>query len=127
MPNLFLFFFPFSASRIGIAHHHAAMTCLLVTFFPFLLAIDVVNEIMLARGWNTAAVGELDSWILLVYLGILALSALMLCRCRLHDAGICGGPALALFIPVLGWIPLMFLCLLPGTKGANNYGVRRSF
>ncbi len=127
MSRVFSFFFPLSASRIGIAHHHAAMTCLLVTLFPFVPAICIFNEFMFARGWEAAAVGELDCWILLVHLGILSLSALMLCRCRLHDVGISGVPALALFIPVLGWIPLIFLCLLPGTEGANNYGVRRPF
>ncbi len=103
------------------------MTCLLVTFLPFLSAICAFNEFLFARGWQAGAVGELDCWISLAYLGVLSLSALMLCRCRLQDVGISGVAALALFLPVFGWIPLMFLCLLPGTKGANNYGLRHSF
>ncbi len=127
MSALLSFFFPFSASRIGIAHHHAAMTCLLVVCLLFLPAICALNELLFARGWETVAVGKLDCWVMLLYFAVLSFSALMLCRRRLHDVGISGVPALALFVPVLGWIPLIFLCLLPGTKGANDYGVRRSF
>lgn len=41
---------------------------------------------------------------------------------RLHDADFSAMGTAFLFIPVLGWLYLFFLCLHPGTPGANTYG-----
>ncbi len=42
---------------------------------------------------------------------------------RLHDINRTGWWILSMFIPLLNLIILLFLCILPGTKGENIYGV----
>ena len=41
---------------------------------------------------------------------------------RLHDIGKSGWLQLLGFIPVLGWILLIYWCAQPGEAGANKYG-----
>jgi uncharacterized membrane protein YhaH (DUF805 family) len=41
---------------------------------------------------------------------------------RLHDTNKTGWLMLLLLIPIVGWIPVLILCALEGTKGKNNYG-----
>lgn len=41
---------------------------------------------------------------------------------RLHDANFYATGAAFLFIPVLGWLYLAFLCLHPGIRGQNDFG-----
>ncbi|WP_114965748.1 DUF805 domain-containing protein [Alkalilacustris brevis] len=41
---------------------------------------------------------------------------------RLHDLGRSGWWYLLVFIPVIGWLVLLFWYVQPGTSGANEYG-----
>lgn len=41
---------------------------------------------------------------------------------RLHDAGLRGTWWLINFVPIIGPVLLLILCLLPGTKGENRFG-----
>jgi uncharacterized membrane protein YhaH (DUF805 family) len=41
---------------------------------------------------------------------------------RLHDTNRTGWLMLLLLIPFVGWIPVLVLCFMEGTKGENQYG-----
>lgn len=41
---------------------------------------------------------------------------------RLHDTNRSGWWWLLMFVPLIGWIWLFILCVLPGSPGLNKYG-----
>lgn len=61
------------------------------------------------------------SLVLLCFIGILLPSIAVLIR-RLHDANYSGWLSMVVFIPVIGWIILFIILLIPGSKTENQYG-----
>lgn len=45
---------------------------------------------------------------------------------RLHDTNRNGWWLVAFFVPIVGWLALLFLFSRPGTTGANAYGLQPS-
>lgn len=54
--------------------------------------------------------------------GVLGLYYLRLCVLRFHDIQRSGWWALALAVPVLGFVAAMVLAMVPGTEGENRFG-----
>jgi len=41
---------------------------------------------------------------------------------RLHDTGRCGWWVLIGFVPLIGWLVMLYFCVLDSQPGANEYG-----
>ena len=54
-------------------------------------------------------------------LGVLLPSLAVTAR-RLHDTGRTAWWLLLLLVPVIGWIALLVMAIIPGTRGGNRYG-----
>ncbi len=122
MRTLLRFFFPGFRGRISVAHVWAAIACRLVLWVFFLAVWSFGYEILLAQGFSMMEAVDIAMNVFYGFLFLQALSGLMLGFCRLHDAGIMGIPALLVLIPPIGWLPLLFLYMMPGNKEANEYG-----
>ena len=59
--------------------------------------------------------------VLVVWCLCLAVVAIGLAK-RAHDCGRSGACSLMLFVPVVGWLGLIWLCLQEGTPGPNAAG-----
>ncbi|MEQ9488248.1 MAG: DUF805 domain-containing protein [Alphaproteobacteria bacterium] len=80
------------------------------------------------------AAGGVDGWISparyptdigmvsLIYLLLMIIPSISVTVRRLHDTDHSGWCYLLGFIPVIGWLWLFVLMLLPGTHGPNDYG-----
>ena len=57
----------------------------------------------------------------------LTVSMFMLVVKRCHDFGVTGAFLLLLFVPFVGFVWLIALCFIPGTRGPNAYGPAPQF
>jgi uncharacterized membrane protein YhaH (DUF805 family) len=55
-----------------------------------------------------------------VFLGTL-LPCITVTMRRLHDQSKSGALVLLIFLPLFGWVILLWLCFLPSTPGPNQY------
>ena len=86
--------------------------------FIFLLQILALLIDMTLFGFNTTGVNPIESIVALAtFLPGLAVSVR-----RLHDIDRSGWWVLLAFIPVIGWIVLIYWACLRGTVGTNRFG-----
>lgn len=83
-----------------------------------------VDPDVFTRTVQTFQGGPADVAILTLFIvtGLAALGWPIVAIHRLHDTGRSGAGVVLLMVPVLGWIWLGVLLLLPGTRGRNRYG-----
>lgn len=87
--------------------------------------------LMLASYALLAAVGALAFfvsgifWVLVgaAYLAMIVVTVILLIQ-RLHDLNHAGWWCLLMFVPLVNFIFILYVIFAPGTKGANNYGLR---
>lgn len=84
------------------------------TFFVFNLVVNIVATIV----FGAIGLGIVASLISLALL----LPALGVLVRRLHDRDMTGWFALAVLVPLLGGLWLLYVCYLEGTDGANQFG-----
>ncbi|MHB8420469.1 MAG: DUF805 domain-containing protein [Myxococcales bacterium] len=78
-------------------------------FFLFLSIVDVVLRLI--------SFALLGIWGLAIMLPAFAVGVR-----RLHDIDKSGWHVLSAFVPVLGWLYLLYLTVQPGTPGPNRFG-----
>jgi len=88
------------------------------TLFNFLIAMGIAFFERLIGLAGAEAGGPLSG---LYSLALLVPSLAVGVR-RLHDSGKSGFWLLLLFLPVIGWVILLFFMVLPGEGGTNEYG-----
>lgn len=58
---------------------------------------------------------------LFLFLGVIVPSTAVTAR-RMHDIGQSGWMQLIAFLPVIGWIAVLVMCILPGQPHPNGWG-----
>jgi uncharacterized membrane protein YhaH (DUF805 family) len=91
-------------------------------WFALLEAIVyLVASLLAARVWVAGAFVSL-------FAGLpMAIAGIALAVRRLHDSDRSGWWWWIVWVPVLGWIALIYFYLLPGTPGTNRYSPRSAF
>ncbi|SFR58831.1 Uncharacterized membrane protein YhaH, DUF805 family [Yoonia tamlensis] len=84
------------------------------TFVVFCLVVNVLSSVI----FGTIGLGIIAT---IVSLALLVPSIAVTVR-RLHDRDMSGWFALALLVPVLGALWLLYTCYFEGTDGANQFG-----
>ncbi len=122
MRTFLFFFFPGFSGRVSRAHVWAAIAMRLILCVFFIMLLAVLDVILIGFELSPVEVEEILFYTILGFICLQVLSGLMLGFCRLHNAGVMGIPALLVLIPPIGWLPLLFLYVMPGDKAANEYG-----
>lgn len=109
------FFSP--GSRIGRVRYLSHGMLITLAFY----AVLIPAGILFALGDIGAIIGGI--LIGVAYIAVIVITAILMIQ-RLHDLDKTGWMALLMFVPLLNFFFALYILFWPGTRGANNFGLR---